>query len=117
MVYIEIKKTASYQNLLEIKQFFRGVNFTSVEITMDYDCSIGLPNEDDKERWPFKARLVGKDDIYEVRIYSLSVGYGGTGPHDFADILDFFKVPYKEDDIFTKEKMGSDGFIHLRYCR
>lgn len=117
MVFIEIKKAASYHNLSEIKHIFRGMNFTSVEITMDYDCSNGLPNEEDKEKWPFKARLVGTDDIYDVRIYSLSVGYAGTGPHNFAEILDFFKVRYDQDDIFTKQRMLPDGFIHLKFTR
>lgn len=117
MVYVNIIKNASYENLDLIRRFFRGVNFKSVEITMEYDCQRGLPDEKDTKKWPFKAYLVGEKEIYDVQIYNLSVGYGGTGPHDFADILNFFKVPFDEEDVFTKRRMGHDGVIRLKFSR
>lgn len=117
MVSINIKKAVSSDNLKELESLFRGKTWKSVQIKMDYNLQKGLPDEEQVEAWPFKALLVDEDEMYEVRIYSLTVGYGGTGPHDFKAILDFFQVPYGENAIFTDAKMGPDGFIRLRYTK
>ena len=117
MISIDINKAASYQNLDILKRLFRKDKWMSVEIQMDYNAQEGLPSEENAKHWPFKAWVVEDGETYAIRIYSLTVGYGGTGPHDFASILDFFDLPYEEDDIFTKRRMSEDGFIHLKYSR
>lgn len=118
MIKIDINKSASYDNLPVLKKIFRGVKFRSVAVVMNYNCYNGLPREEDVEKWPFKATLIDDEgETYEVRILSLTAGYGGTGPHDFASILEFFGVPYWGEDIFTKAKMKPNGEIHLEFSR
>ena len=115
MVSIDIKEPASYQNVEVIRKLFRKKHYNSVEISMNYGVNIGLPMEDDVENWPFYARIVDGNDTYVVRIYSLTLGYQGTGPKNFAEILDHFGIEYDEEDIFTKKSMNPYGFIILRY--
>ena len=118
MTEIYINNHSSDENLTTLKELFRDKKWTSVEIEMIYNPEKGLTWEEDKENWPFYARLVDVDGkIYVVRIYTLTVGYGGSGPHDFASILDFFHIRYYPNEVFTKLRMDENGFIHLKYMR
>lgn len=107
MTELYITKAGSYQSIKILKTLFRGVTLKSVKIEMNYDNENGLPREYDRENWPFKATIVDVNhEIYIVHIYTFTVGYGGTGPHDFESVLNFFK-----------RKLGHDRFILLEFSR
>ncbi len=112
MIKIDIMEVASYNNLDALKKVWKG-SWVLKHVAIKYNTG-GFPNED-PETWPFKATFAeGRDEIV-VRIYSLAVGYGGTGPRNLIEILDWLNVKYHEDDIITKKRMDNDGWIRLNY--
>ena len=115
MITINIKEDASYNNLPVLKEILRGRDWKLKEITILYNPARGLPQEECPDKWPFKATFDANDEKLVIRVHSLTVGYRGTGPHDFASILDFFGIKYNEDHIYTKRLMDYDGYIRLCY--
>ena len=115
MIKINIQKAASYYNLQAFKEVYRPTwNLQSV--TISYDCRNGLPDKNDVEHYPFKAVFrTENDEIIIVRIWCLTVGYGGAGPYDMAAILDFLGVSYSKEEIYTKRRIDDDGYIRLYY--
>lgn len=113
MMEININEAGSYYNLPALKKVWNE-SWKVEEISIEFDTN-SFPNEKQPDTWPFKAILSDDNDKIIIRIFSLSVGYAGTGPHDLANILDWLKVKYNEDEIFTKIKMGEDGWIRLKY--
>lgn len=113
MIKIDINEAGSYYNLEALKKVWHeSWKLQNVEVNWN---TKELPDDRKPETWPFKAIFSdGRDEII-VRIFSLSVGYGGTGPHDLASILEWLGVRYYEDDIFTKRAIGNDGWIRLGY--
>ena len=114
MIRINIDEPASYMNLKALEEIWRE-SWKLRFISIDYNCRKGLPDKDDIENYPFKAILFAGDDIIVIRIWSLTVGYSGGGPHDTASVLNFFGVRYNEEDIYTKRREGEDGYIRLNY--
>ncbi len=113
MIRIDIKEAASYNNLEALKKVWHDSwKLQSVEIDWD---TWNLPDDRNPETWPVKAYFTDERDEIIVRIYSLAIGYGGTGPHDLISILKWLGVRYSEEDILTKRLMGDDGRIHIRY--
>jgi hypothetical protein len=84
------------------------------EVRMDYNTR-KLPDWNNIETYPVTLVFDDNGCKFEIKIISLSVGYGGSGPTDFAEMLNFFGISYDESDIFTKRRMGDDGWIRLRY--
>jgi len=116
MKLFEIRLSTSYENLDVLKLIYQP-SWRIKEVTIDYNCSKGLPDYDSlSDNWPFKAIFEDENgETGEIRIFSLTAGYSGTGPHDLASILDFLKIDYNQNDIFTKSKQSPDGYIHLKY--
>lgn len=118
MIEIFIDNASSYQNLRTLKELLGGEKWKTVQIEMTYNPEKGLPIKEEKENWPFKANLVSEvGECYCIHIYTLTVGYNGSGPHDFADILDYFRIEYYHGHIFTKIMQDTDGYIRLHYER
>lgn len=115
MIKILIQEDASYNNLDTLKEILRGRNWKLKDVTILYNPARGLPNPYHINKWPFNANFDIDDKKVAVYIYYLTVGYGGTGPHDLASILDFLGVSYTDEEIFTKRKMDYDGYIRLKY--
>lgn len=113
MIRIDIKEAASYNNLEALKKVWHDSwRLQSVEI--DWDTH-SLPDDRNPETWPLKATFLDERTEIIVRIYSLAVGYGGTGPHDLVSILKWMGVRCSEEDILTKRLMGDDGWIRIKY--
>lgn len=113
MVRIDIKEGASYNNLDTLKKFWHD-SWILQRVEIGWNTH-RLPDDRNPETWPLKATFLdGRDEII-VRIYSLAVGYEGTGPHDLITILRWLGVRCSEQDILTKRLMGADGWIHIRY--
>lgn len=115
MIKININEDASYDNLPVLKEILRKHDWDLKYVSMVYNLSKGLPNVDSPESWPFSAVFDGHGKEVMIRIRTLTVGYGGTGPHDFASILHFLGIQYDEEEIFTKKCMDKDGYIRLHY--
>ena len=115
MINISIKEKASNQNLPTLRGILDGRNWNLKKVSITYNPSRGLPNPFLVDKWPFKAifEIDGKEVV--IWIYSLTVGYGGSGPHDLASILDFLGVAYTDEEVFTTRHMDYDGYIRLNY--
>ena len=98
MLKININEAASYDNLPVLKEILRKHDWRLKYISMIYSPSKGLPSSENPDEWPFLAVFDGGDKEVQIHIYTLTLGYGGTGPHDFASILDYFGVAYDEDE-------------------
>lgn len=113
-IVIAVNKAVSYENLNVVKYFIRD-SWELQKVTMLYKPSFGLPDEESINDYPcsifFKDKKTGEDII--MRIYSFTCGYGGEGPNDFISLLDYLRIKYEEDDIITKRKMDSSGWIYL----
>lgn len=113
MIKIDIMEDASYYNLEALKRVWKD-SWVLKSVDIKYDTK-GFPEEEKPETWPFKATFMEEQDEIVVRIFSLSVGYCGTGPYDLIAILDWLNVKYHENDIITKRRMDNDGWIRLNY--
>ena len=123
MQIITIRGPSSYDNLDEVKKHLMrletmlSTKLRLVKVTMDYNVEKGLPPYDcDSKDYPFKATFeTSTGETVEIRIFCLTVGYGGGGPTCTEEILQYLQVPYEPDDIFTKRRMAPGGHIHLEY--
>ncbi len=112
---IIIKENVSYKNLPILKKIHRD-DWTLKEVNITYSPSKGLPSENDTDKYPVKIFFEDKEgEIIVVKIFTLTAGYSGSGPSDLAELLDWLKVKYQEDEIFTKKCVGEDGYIRLNY--
>lgn len=114
MKMIAINCSSSDQNIKVLQEIIRK-EWILKEVTMCYNPSIGLPVDCSPNDYPFKAVFGTAKGEIVVAIYTLTVGYGGSGPFDFARILDFLEVQYDENDIFSKRREDIDGYIRLKY--
>ncbi len=112
---IALRTYTSYSVLEELRRLMKET-WNLKEIRMDYNTRC-LPDEKDIESYPVTLIFEENGKEFAVKILSLSVGYRGSGPFDFSKILEFFKIPYDKDEIFTKSSMGEDGFIRLRFYK
>ena len=115
MINILVRESASYQNLTTLKEILRGRNWKLKNVSIIYSPGRGLPDPSFIDKWPFKAIFDIDGQEVAICFYALTVGYGGTGPHDLASILDFLGVSYIEEDIYTKRQMDYDVYIRLQY--
>lgn len=106
----------SEKNLHDLKIRLEAETLTLREISIRYNPSIGLPAENEIDEWPVKLVFIDQQGKFVIiRFWSLTVGYGGTGPSCLEEILKYLKVDYKPDDIFTKQQEDEHGFINLHY--
>jgi hypothetical protein len=109
--------TATSYDVLPILKRILPPNWKCLSVCIDYNCNtIGASEDDSSEKWPFKATFVNeRGKVIELRVFTFAIGYGGTGPHDAAKILQYLGVHYDRDDIFTRCRQSYDGVIHLKY--
>ena len=115
MINILVKEETSYNNLPTLKEILRGRNWKLKDVSIIYSPGRGLPNPYFIDKWPFKSNFDIDGKEVAIWIYTLTIGYNGTEPHNLASILDFLGVSYIEEDIYTKCKMNYDGYIKLKY--
>ena len=117
MINIFIQETTTYSNLSALKEILRDRNWELKDVSILYNPARGLPNPSHTDKWPFKANFNINGKEVSIRIFTLTVGYDGTGPHDLASILDFLGVNYTDEEIYTKSQMDYDGYIRLHYLK
>ena len=115
METIALKTYTSYEVLSDLRKIMKD-SWILQEVRMDYDTR-NLPEERIIDSYPVTLIFEEFGKKFAVKILSLSVGYGGSGPYDFSRLLEFFDIPYNEEDIFTKKCMEKDGHIRLSYTK
>ena len=113
MLTLGLFTPASYDVLPALRRIWKD-SWKLTEVRVDYDTQ-HLPDGYDFNSYPVTLVVDDRGHKFEIKILSLSVGYGGAGPTDLTEVLNHFGVNFLEDDIFTKRKMDKDGWIRLRY--
>ena len=92
-------------------------SFSAKQATVNYNPSQGLPPAEYTSDYPLI--LEGNIKWYPTRIlvYSVTAGYGGSGPYALVNILKEAGFVFDEDDIFTKKHVDHSGWIRLKYTR
>lgn len=116
MEIIPLKTYTSYEVLPQVQRLENENNWNFKEIHMEYNTRF-LPDYDSVETYPVTIVFEKNNKEYAVKIPSLSVGYKGSGPTDFEELLKHFGIKYEKADIITKQKMGNDYFIRLHYYK
>ena len=114
MIKIDIMEGASYNNLDALKKVWHH-SWKLQKVEINWNLRYDTVDAKNSETWPFKALFSEGQDEIVVRIYSLTAGYGGSGPHDLMSILNWLGVKYYEKDILTERMLEEDGWIHLVY--
>lgn len=84
---------------------------------ISYNVTKGLPSLDEVDNYPLILEGALGSFPVEVFVYSVTAGYGGTGPNAMVDILKSAGFIFDESDIFTKNLADSTGQINLTYKR
>lgn len=115
METIALKTYTSYDVLSDLRKMMKD-SWSLKEVRMDYNTRM-LPEDWNIDSYPVTLIFEEFERKFAVKILSLSVGYGGSGPADFAALLDYFDIPYNEADIYTKKCMEADYHIRLNYVK
>lgn len=84
---------------------------------ISYNVTKGLPSVEEVDNYPLILEgFLGSFPV-EVFVFSVTAGYGGTGPNAMVDILKSAGFIFDESDIFTKNLADSTGQINLNYKR
>ena len=81
----------------------RSGHFTTESFIIKYDLGKGLPNPDNIKEEDYPLIISGRYDgfPFELRVFCLTAGYGGTGPHDMLKVIRTGGFPVDEDAILT----------------
>ena len=93
----------------------RSGHFTPNGYTIKYNLGKGLPNPDEMSEDDYPLIFKGKYDgrPFELRVFCLTAGYGGSGPHDMFALLDSAGFPVDEEAILTP-KWSHDRQIMIK---
>lgn len=91
--------------------------FIAKTARISYNFNEGLPHPQEIDKYPLI--LEGKVGNWSasVHVYSVSAGYGGTGPNAMVNILKKAGFTFNESDILTKKCADLTGQITLTYIR
>ena len=82
-----------------------------------YNLNKGLPLPEDTDNYPLILEgQIGFSSL-SVHVYSVTAGYGGTGPHATVAILRTAGFNFEESDILTNKQADFTGQIDLPYTR
>lgn len=90
--------------------------FVAKNAIISYNLNHGLPDIKRHNDYPLilEGQLAGFST--NVHVYSVTAGYGGTGPNTLVKILKFAGFEFDENDILTNRLAISDQ-INLRLER
>ena len=77
----------------------------------------GLPSREQHEEYPLILEGHMKNLPMRVYVYSVTAGYGGTGPNTLVRILRAAKFKFAEKDILTDRLADKFGQIELELVR
>lgn len=83
--------------------------FVAKEAIIRYNVNHGLPDVKRYDDYPLilEGFLAGYST--NVHVYSVTAGYGGTGPNTLVKILKFAGFKFEEDDILT-DRLADYGY-------
>ena len=92
--------------------------FVAQKAVIHYNLQIGLPFVEEEDFYPLTLfGVVNKWFPISVKVYSVTAGYGGTGPNCLVKILKEAGFEFDPNDILTKQYVQKDGWIHLEYTK
>lgn len=114
---IVIQVTDSFSAGALVLHLFNDGNFRATKAIINYNVNRGLPRIEDTEHYPLT--LIGKMNNVrtKIRVFSVTAGYGGTGPYVMAEILKSAGFDFDKDDICTKRYVDEFGEVSLIYFR
>ena len=117
MSKIIIQANTSYLAEDAVVSLLKG-GFSAKTARISYDVSKGLPPVEQVENYPLVLEgFLGHSSV-NIHVYSVTAGYGGTGPHTMVDILKAAGFAFDESDILTdKMKDGPSEQVNLTYIR
>lgn len=91
--------------------------FVAQTARISYNLSRGLPRIESPDEYPLI--LEGRMGIYSanIHVYSVTAGYGGSGPHCMVKILKAAGFQFDEADILSSTNVGYNDQIDLVYTR
>lgn len=86
--------------------------FVAKNAIISYNLNHGLPDIRRHDGYPLilEGQLAGYTT--NVHVYSVTAGYGGTGPNTLVNILKFAGFEFDEADILTN-RLAKNGYINL----
>lgn len=91
--------------------------FEAHSARIHYSISRGLPRIEDTDKYPLILSGTIKNSDMSIHVYSVTAGYGGTGPHAMVDILKFAGFKFDENDILTNRRANYENEVILSYER
>ena len=116
MSKIIINVSTTYQAETATKALLTG-GFVVKTAQISYNLQKGIPLSEEIDNYPLilEGRLAGVST--SVYVNSVTVGYGGTGPHTLVDILKAAGFEFNENDILTPKLANSDGLIQFELIK
>lgn len=84
---------------------------------ISYNLKKGLPAPEDTDMYPLILEGTLKGSSLTIPVYSVSAGYGGTGPHAMVEILNAAGFKFEDSDILTQARADFNDQIDLVYRR
>ena len=116
MSKIIIEATTSYLAEDSVKALLKG-GFVAKSARISYNINRGLPHPEDINLYPLVLEGLLNRSPVKVYVFSVTAGYGGTGPHAMVDILKAAGFQFNSDDILTDRSADSNRQINLKYTR
>lgn len=91
--------------------------FQAKTARISYNLNKCLPPPEEFDKYPLILVGTLKHSSLAVHVYSVTAGYGGTGPHAMVDILEAAGFKFEDSDILTADHADSNGQIDLVYHR
>lgn len=84
---------------------------------ISYNVEKGMCNPEEVDMYPLILEGTLENSRVTVHVYSVTAGYGGTGPNAMVDILKAAGFTFDELDILSKRCTDFTGRINLTYKR
>ena len=89
--------------------------FVATTARISYNINHGLPLAKETDNYPLILEGTLARMPITMHVYSVTAGYGGTGPHAMVEILKAAGFKFDEDDILTNRCADSSLQISLTY--
>ena len=89
--------------------------FVANTARISYNINHGLPFSEDIDKYPLILEGTLARMPITIHVFSVTAGYGGTGPQAMVEILKAAGFQFDEDDILTNRCANSSSQISLTY--
>ena len=116
MSRIIVEEYTSYDSEKRVISLLDG-GFEAHTARISYNLNKGLPLVEDTDLYPLILEGTLNNSSVIVHVYSVTAGYGGSGPNAMVNILNAAGFKFENDDILTDKYADSTGYIHLIFIR